>query len=94
MNRLCGPFLLAALLVAPVAHAQVVLASREQAMNSMQEDRTPTGDWVYRDGVHVCDGYFTRNRSEGHCAQQAPSDWQAFEFHGETYYIQRLTGSD
>jgi hypothetical protein len=64
------------------------------ATNGVQTGHAPSGDWVYEDGVRLCDGYFTRNPGEGHCAQQPPGDWRAFEFDGETYYIQQLTSSD
>ena len=39
-----------------------------------------------------CDGNLTSLYDEGFCADEVPDQWIAFEYQGETYYIQPLAG--
>ncbi len=50
----------------------------------------PEDNWVERDGTLVCEGYMTRYADERFCASEVPHDWRAFEFNGQTYYVQPL----
>ncbi len=54
------------------------------------DQRQYTGTWIYSDGSRYCDGYLTRKSSDNHCVTDIPSDWEAFEFDGNTYYRQPL----
>lgn len=56
--------------------------------------REHSGQWVERDSIRMCDGYLTRLESEEFCSSHVPSDWAPFNFDGETYYVQPLSGSD
>ena len=40
-----------------------------------------------------CDHYLTRVESEGFCSEEAPGDWESFEFEGETYFLQPLASA-
>ena len=40
-----------------------------------------------------CEHYLTRVESEDFCSEEAPVDWEAFEFEGETYFLQPLASA-
>ena len=40
-----------------------------------------------------CDHYLTRVESEGFCSEEAPGDWESFEFEGKTYFLQPLASA-
>ena len=40
-----------------------------------------------------CDHYLTRVESEDFCSEEAPGDWESFEFEGETYFLQPLASA-
>ncbi len=52
-----------------------------------------SGEWEMIDGSKICRGYLTRFDSEEFCAKSVPSDWKAFTYDGQTYYMQPLSGS-
>jgi len=58
------------------------------------EDRPAySGQWFYRDGMRLCDGYLTRFEDDEYCSSEVPSDWVPFEFEGNTYYVQPLSAN-
>ena len=54
------------------------------------DQRQYSGTWTYSEGSRYCDGYLTRKSSDDYCVADPPSDWEAFEFDGNTYYRQPL----
>lgn len=40
-----------------------------------------------------CEHYLTRVESEDFCSEEAPGDWESFEFEGETYFLQPLASA-
>lgn len=59
-----------------------------------QPDRPQSlpGEWQFVNGSKVCNGYLTRVATEFYCEAEAPVDWRAFSYGGQTFYYQRLTG--
>ena len=41
-------------------------------------------------GFAECPDYLTRIESDNFCSAELPPDWNAFEFDGETYFVQPL----
>ena len=50
-----------------------------------------SGEWQYRAGEMVCDGYLTRRTDFDYCEPNVPADWRAFEYDGQIYYLQPLS---
>ncbi len=64
---------------------------REAILAYLEENQS---NWVERDGALVCEGYMTRYEDEEFCASEVPDGWRAFEFNGQTFYMQPLAESN
>lgn len=51
-----------------------------------------SGRWIVKGREMRCDGYLTRNESEDFCSASIPEDWQSFEYGGQMFYLQPLSG--
>ena len=81
------------------AHPEVALTRRLAEMaeadcaSSAASSGPKSGDWVEEDGLVTCDGYLTRRDDEDYCAAEVPDEWVPFEYDGEIYFLQPLTGN-
>ena len=63
----------------------LVLAGCSAAEFQSSREEPNASEWL------SCEGYLTRNESNGFCEDLFPEDWEAFQFNGDTYYFVPLS---
>lgn len=87
----CTPDSVEAPAYAPPLDPDTLRITDEQGANVPAFLDLREGQWVERNGALVCEGYMTRFADENYCAAEPPSEWRAFEFDGQTWYMQPLS---